>query len=190
MPATNGREGGQGVEPPRTPKGRMMPVTSRSLPVGTAHQSGNIRSVAYIGTAGILAVFMLGFASTPKARAQDNGHHLYHADYYSKWKQPATDSSCCNGKETKDGKSPATAIPRQPKSATAIGGPRRTTANGWSSPTTVSCASTIRTSSEPISASATAVCCISSHRTRAHGRVMKSRRRADQPGALTAAKAG
>ena len=48
-----------------------MPVTSRSLPVGTAHQSSNIRSVAYIGTAAILAVFMLAFASTPKARAQD-----------------------------------------------------------------------------------------------------------------------
>src|SRR4051812_6540476 len=103
MPATNGHEGGQGVEPPRTPKGRTMPATSRSLPVGTAHQSGNIRSIACIGTAGILAVFMLGFASTPKARAQDNGRHLYHADYYPKWKQPGTDASCCNGKETEDG---------------------------------------------------------------------------------------
>jgi hypothetical protein len=80
-----------------------MPMTSRSLPVGTAHQSSNIRSVAYIGTAVILAVLMLGYASTPKARAQDNGHHLYHADYYSKWKQPGTDASCCNGKETNDG---------------------------------------------------------------------------------------
>jgi hypothetical protein len=50
-----------------------MPVTSRSLPVGAARQSGNIRSVAYFGTAGILSVFMRGFASTPKARAQDNG---------------------------------------------------------------------------------------------------------------------
>ena len=80
-----------------------MPVTSRSLPVGTAHQSSNIRSVARIGTAAILAVFMLGFASTPKTRAQDNGHHLYHTDYYSKWKQPGTPASCCNGKETKDG---------------------------------------------------------------------------------------
>jgi len=73
------------------------------LPVGTAHQSSNIRSIAYIGIAAILAVFMLGFASTPKARGQDNGHHLYHADHYSKWKQPGTDASCCNGKETKDG---------------------------------------------------------------------------------------
>jgi len=80
-----------------------MPVTSRSLPVGTAHRFSHIRSVAYIGTAGILAVIMLGFAWTPKARAQSNDHHLYHADYYSKWKQPGTDASCCNGKETKDG---------------------------------------------------------------------------------------
>ena len=186
MPATNGREAGQAVEPSRTSKGRTMPVTSRSLPVGTAHQSSNIRSVAYIGSAGILAVFMLGFGSTPKASAQDNGHHLYHADYYSKWKQLGTDASRCNGKETKNGDVTGDCYPT---TATAIGGLRRTTANGWSSPTTVSCATTIRTSSEPISASATAVCCVSSHRTRAHRRAMKSRRRADQPGALTAAKA-
>ena len=81
-----------------------MPVPSRSLPVGTAHQSSSIRSAAYIGTAATLALFILGFASTPKTRVQDNGHHLYHADYYSKWKQPGTGASCCNGKETKDGK--------------------------------------------------------------------------------------
>jgi len=80
-----------------------MPLTSRSLPVGTAHQSSNIRSIAYIGTAAIVAVFMLGFATTPKVRAQDKGHHLYHADHYSKWKQPGTDASCCNGKEMQDG---------------------------------------------------------------------------------------
>ena len=80
-----------------------MPVTSRSLPVATAHQSRSIRSVAYIGTASVLAVLMLSFACTPKARAQDEGHHPYHADYYSKWKQPGTDASCCNGKETKSG---------------------------------------------------------------------------------------
>jgi hypothetical protein len=80
-----------------------MPVTSRTLPVGKAHQSSNIRSIAYIGTAAILAVFMLGFATTLKARAQDNGHHLYLADHYSKRKQPGTDASCCNGKEMQDG---------------------------------------------------------------------------------------
>jgi hypothetical protein len=57
-----------------------MPVTSRSLPVGTVRQSSKIRSVAYIGTAAILAVFMLSFASTPKARA--------HADHYCEGKQP------------------------------------------------------------------------------------------------------
>jgi hypothetical protein len=73
------------------------------LPVGAAYQPSNIRSVAHIGAAGILAVFMLGFALGPMARAQDNGHRLYHADYYSKWKQPGTDASCCNGKETKGG---------------------------------------------------------------------------------------
>ena len=30
----------------------------------------------YIGIAAILAVFILTFAMAPKARAQDNGHHL------------------------------------------------------------------------------------------------------------------
>jgi hypothetical protein len=107
-----------------------MPVISRSLPVGTAHQPSNIRSVAYIGTAGILTVFMLGFASTPKARAQDNGHQLYHADYYSKWKQPGTDASCCNGKETKDGNVIGACYPTTAEVPTAIGGLRGTTANG------------------------------------------------------------
>jgi hypothetical protein len=43
------------------------------------------------------------FVATPRARAQDNGHRLHHADYYSKWHQPGSAASCCNGKETKDG---------------------------------------------------------------------------------------
>ena len=47
--------------------------------------------------------FIVAFATHPKARAQDNGHHLHHADHYSKWKQPGTAASCCNGRETKDG---------------------------------------------------------------------------------------
>jgi hypothetical protein len=60
-------------------------------------------SRAYIGLAFIIALLMFAFATSPKARAQDSGHHLYHADYYSKWHQPGTHASCCNGEETKDG---------------------------------------------------------------------------------------
>jgi hypothetical protein len=31
-------------------------------------------------------VFIVAFATAPKARAQGNGHHLHHAEHYSKWK--------------------------------------------------------------------------------------------------------
>src|SRR5215475_12995045 len=84
-----------------------MPATSQSLPVGTAHQSTKLRSVAYIGAAAILAVFMLGFASTPKARAQHNAYQLYSADYSSKWNQPGTDASCCSARRPRTVTSPA-----------------------------------------------------------------------------------
>jgi hypothetical protein len=66
-------------------------------------QPGIFQSSAYIGIAAILAVFIVAFATAPKARAQDNGHHLHHADHCSKGQQPGTNASCCNGKETKDG---------------------------------------------------------------------------------------
>jgi len=65
--------------------------------------TAGMQSSAYLGIAAILAAFILAFATAPKARAQDNGHHLHHADHYSKWKQPGTNTSCCNGRETKDG---------------------------------------------------------------------------------------
>lgn len=72
-----------------------------------------------------------------------------------------------NGRETKEAKSRATATPRQPKSATAIGKrDRRRPMTGR--PYDRSCASAIRTSSEPISGLATDVCCVSSHRPCAH----------------------
>jgi hypothetical protein len=60
-------------------------------------------SRAYVGFALIIALLMFVFATTPRARAQDNGHHLHHADHYSKWLQPGSVTSCCNGRETKDG---------------------------------------------------------------------------------------
>jgi hypothetical protein len=54
---------------------------------------------------------MLAFATTPRPRAQDNGHHLHHADYYSKWHQPGNAASCCNGKERKDGQTTGDCAP-------------------------------------------------------------------------------
>jgi hypothetical protein len=51
------------------------------------------------------------FVATPRARAQNNGPHLHHADYYSKWRQPGSAASCCNGKETKDGQTTGDCAP-------------------------------------------------------------------------------
>jgi hypothetical protein len=80
-----------------------MPMTSPYTPGDMLRQSTIFQSSIYIGIAAILAAFIVAFATAPKARAQDNGHHLHHADHYSTWKQPGTNASCCNGKETKDG---------------------------------------------------------------------------------------
>jgi hypothetical protein len=88
-----------------------MPMTSPCAPVHTLRQPVNIQSPVYIGIAATLAVFILAFATAPKARAQDNGHHLHHADHYSKWKQPGTNTSCCNGRETKDGQTTGDCYP-------------------------------------------------------------------------------
>ena len=88
-----------------------MPVTPPRAPVDTLRPSAIIRSSAYIGIAAILAVFIVAFATAPKARAQDNGHHLHHADHYSKWKQPGTNGSCCNGRETQDGQTTGDCYP-------------------------------------------------------------------------------
>ena len=68
-------------------------------------------SRAYFGFAFIIALLMVVFATTPRARAQDNGHHLHHADHYSKWLQPGTAASCCNGRETKDGQTTGDCYP-------------------------------------------------------------------------------
>src|SRR5262249_42010782 len=79
---------------------RCRPI---AVSAGLRAQHTDIRSAAYIGIATILAVFILVFATAPRARAQDNGHHLHHADHYSKWRQPGSAASSCNGRETKDG---------------------------------------------------------------------------------------
>jgi len=42
----------------------------------TLRRATGMQSFAYISIAAILAVFILTFATAPKARAQDNGHHL------------------------------------------------------------------------------------------------------------------
>jgi hypothetical protein len=92
-------------------KGRTMPMTAPYTPRNILRQPANIRSSAYIGIAAILAVFIVAFATAPKARAQDNGHHLHHAEHYSTWKQPGTNASCCNGKETKAGQTTGDCYP-------------------------------------------------------------------------------
>ena len=86
-------------------------MTLPSTPVDMLRQSTIVRSSIYIGIAATLAAFIVAFATSPKARAQDNGHHLYHADHYSQWKQPGTNVSCCNGKETKDGRTTGDCYP-------------------------------------------------------------------------------
>jgi hypothetical protein len=42
----------------------------------TLRQGAGPQSSAYIGTAAILAMFILAFATAPKTRVQDNGHWL------------------------------------------------------------------------------------------------------------------
>src|SRR4029453_6030777 len=79
-------------------------MTLPSTPVDMLRQSTIVQSSLYIGIAATLAAFIVAFATSPKARAQDNGHHLYHADHYSHWNQPGTNVSCCHGKEKKDGR--------------------------------------------------------------------------------------
>src|SRR5262245_23590268 len=79
---------------------RYRPI---AFSAGVRARPADIRSSVFIGMAAILAAFILVFATAPRARGQDNGHHLHHADHYSKWKQPGSGVSCCNGRETKDG---------------------------------------------------------------------------------------
>jgi hypothetical protein len=81
-----------------------MQMTSPCAAADTLRQADSIWSSAAIGMTAILAVFALISWTTPEARAEDNGHDLYHADHYSRWKQPGSNASCCNGRETKDGR--------------------------------------------------------------------------------------
>ena len=71
-------------------KGRTMPMTAPYTPRNILRQPANIRSSAYIGIAAILAVFIVAFATAPKARAQDNGHHPHHAAHHCKWYSQAS----------------------------------------------------------------------------------------------------
>lgn len=73
-----------------------------------AQLAGQVHSRWYVGVAGILALFILVFATTPKARAQghDEGHAKYHDNAYSTWMKPdKPGESCCNMKVmSEDGK--------------------------------------------------------------------------------------
>lgn len=61
--------------------------------------AGMVHSPWYVGLASILAVFMLVFATTPKARAEDHKHHSPWHDFYKDWQQPTpSKSSCCNAR--------------------------------------------------------------------------------------------
>jgi hypothetical protein len=96
-------------------------------------------SRAYLGLAFVIALLMFVFATTPRARAQDNGHHLHHADHYSKWLQPGSVLLCCNGREAKHGQTTGDWLLRERKSATATGGPScMTRRNGCRYPTSES----------------------------------------------------
>jgi hypothetical protein len=56
----------------------------RCLDADRFKEASRTSSRAYIAVAFIIALLTLAFALTPKARAQDNDHHLSHADYHSK----------------------------------------------------------------------------------------------------------
>lgn len=70
-----------------------------------------LQSRWYLAVAGMLAVLMIAFASTPRARAQDEAehkptdhHHPFHKDFYAKWKEPGNpNASCCNARIEQDG---------------------------------------------------------------------------------------
>jgi hypothetical protein len=60
----------------------------------------------YVAVAGMLAVLMVAFVSTPRARAQDQAehHHSPWHDFYKDWKQPNSTSGCCNARYDQNGK--------------------------------------------------------------------------------------
>lgn len=58
------------------------------------YQHGHKRSRWYLAAAGILGLFILVYATTPKAQAHE---------HYSDWKVPGTNGSCCNERVEKDG---------------------------------------------------------------------------------------
>lgn len=52
----------------------------------------------------LLMVFWLGFlAGRASAQEPQHHHHPYHEDFYSRWKQPGTELSCCNARIDIDG---------------------------------------------------------------------------------------
>ena len=58
--------------------------TSRNRSGDASCNVANVQSAAYVGVAVILAVFILAFATAPKVRKPDDGHHVHLADHRSK----------------------------------------------------------------------------------------------------------
>jgi len=73
------------TSPDKSVQGARQHCNRQGLRMETLRQAANVQSAAYLGTAAILAVFILTFAMAPKARAQDNGHHPRHAAHHCKW---------------------------------------------------------------------------------------------------------
>jgi hypothetical protein len=95
---------------PQTPRQYLQRAELRAAQYAIA--GSRFHSRWYIAVAGMIAVLMIAFASTSRARAQDQAehdqtehHHSFHKDFYSKWKEPGNpDASCCNARIEQDGK--------------------------------------------------------------------------------------
>jgi hypothetical protein len=70
-----------------------------------AQVAAGFHSRWYVAVAGMLAVLMVAFVSTPRARAQDQAehHHSPWHDFYKDWKQPNSTSGCCNARHDQNG---------------------------------------------------------------------------------------
>ena len=50
-----------------------------------------------------VVLFVLAAMSAGAALAQTHDHHEFHRDFYRHWKQPGTNTSCCDARVTRDG---------------------------------------------------------------------------------------
>lgn len=80
------------------------------------YQHEHKRSRWYLAAAGILGLFILVYATTPKAQAQEQAehHHPLHEEFYSKWKVPGQpNASCCNARIETNGRETGDCEPSQ-----------------------------------------------------------------------------